>query len=160
MLGRGRPSREGNMLRGLAFPGEVVTDVMAGLDPPRRRGVSGRACEGTGEAVLSAFAGDAGRAIREAAVIDGLAGLGALAVRRTTPLGATDATGGGSVLPWELGPATRRKRSSSCVLSLDDKGPTRDHTFSPTKEYASLGHDIKIKLPESEEKNLPECPKC
>jgi hypothetical protein len=139
------------MLRGLAFPGEVAADVVVGLNPARRRGDSGRVCEGTGEAVLSVFAGEAGRAIRDAAVIDGLADLGALAVRRATPLGAM---GGGSVFPWELGPGTRRNRSSSCVLSLGDRGPTRDHTFSPTREYASLGYDIKRMLPEPGEKEL------
>ena len=151
MLGRGRPSRDGNILRGLAFPGEVATDVVAELDPAERRGDSGRTCEGTGEAVLSVFAGDAGRAIREVAAIDGLADLGVWADRRATPLGAT---GGGSVFPWELGLGTRRNRSSSWVLSLGDRGPTRDHTFSPTREYASLGYDIKKKLPEPEEITL------
>ena len=139
------------MLRGLAFPGEVATDVVAGLDPTGRRGDSGRTCEGTGEAVLSVFAGDAGRAIREVATIDGLADLGVWVDKRVTPLGAT---GGGSVFPWELGPGTRRNRSSSCVLSLDDKGPTRDHTFSPTREYASLEYDQKKKIPELEEKKI------
>ena len=136
------------------MPGEVAIDVVAGLDPARRRGDSGRACEGTGEAVLSVFAGEAGRAIREAAVIDGLAGLGTFAVRRATPLGAAVAMGGSSVLPSELGPGTRRNRSSSCVLSLDDKGPTRDHTFSPTREYASLRYDIKRKLSKPWQKEL------
>lgn len=149
-MGRSRPSREGNILRGLAFPGEVGIDVVTGF-PAGRRGDSDRACEGTGEAVLSAFAGDAGRAIREAAVIDGLAGLGAWAIRRVTPPGAI---GRASVFPWELGPGTRRNRSSSCVLSFDDKGPTRDHTFSPTREYASLEYDIRNKLLKSKEKKL------
>lgn len=77
MLGRGRPSREGNMLRGLVFPGEVVTDVVAELDPAGRRGDPGRTCEGTGETVLSVLAGDADRAIRDATTVDGLADLGA-----------------------------------------------------------------------------------
>ena len=151
MLGRGRPSRDGNMLRGLVFPGEVATDVVVGLNPAWRRGDSGLVCEGTGEAVLSVFAGDTGRAIREVAVMEGLADLEAWAVRRVTPLGAT---GGGSVFPWELGPGTRRNRSSSCVLSFGDRGPTRDHTFSPTREYASLRYDIKRELPEPEGKEL------
>jgi hypothetical protein len=151
MLGRGRPSRDGNILRGLAFPGEVATGIVPGLEPVGQRGDSGRTCEGTGDAVLSVFAGDAGRATREVDAIDGLADLGVWADRRATPLGVT---GGGSVFPWELGPGTRRNRSSSCVLSLGDRGPTRDHTFSPTREYASLGLISKKKLPEPEEKTL------
>jgi hypothetical protein len=44
----------------------------------------------------------------------------------------------GTGLPGQLGPATRRRRSSSCVLSFDDNGPTSDQTFSPIKEYTSL----------------------
>jgi hypothetical protein len=37
-----------------------------------------------------------------------------------------------------LGPATRRRRSSSCVLSFGDMFPTMPQIDSPTRVYASL----------------------
>ena len=75
-----------------------------------------------------------GRANLETGATDGLAGRGRF-LRRATP-----GAGGfeGSVFPWELGPGTRLRRSSSWVLSFAERVPTRDHTFSPTNVYASL----------------------
>lgn len=93
-------------------------------------GDSGLFCEGLGDADLRTRAGDAGRAIRDTAETDGLAGLGILAAKRAI-LGA--GTTVGSDWPWELGPGTRRSLSSSCVLSFADKVPTRAQTFSPTR---------------------------
>lgn len=51
----------------------------------------------------------------------------------------TWATGAGaSPLSGVLGPATRRSRSSSWVLSLGESGPTICQIFSPTRTYPSL----------------------
>ncbi len=41
-------------------------------------------------------------------------------------------------------PGTRRRRSSSCVLSFGDICPTIDQIFSPTSTYPSL--NIKSEL--------------
>jgi hypothetical protein len=104
------------------------------------RGLTGDSgCEtdpGAGEAERRPRAGDAGRANLERA---GLPGLAVAAFNRATPAGAGPEAGAGSCLSCELlGPGTRRNRSSSCVLSLLERGPTRVQTFSPTKEYTSL----------------------
>jgi hypothetical protein len=87
-----------------------------------------------------------GRTRREAPGIAGLAGRGMPLVERPEgeagrPIpdvslvvcagGIEDAVadfGVGGV----LGPATRRRRSSSCVLSFGVRGPTRDQIFSPS----------------------------
>ena len=129
---RGRPSRDGpgSKLLGLGLPGEVGSAEAGGSIPDGRIGDSGRGWENAGEADRTGMAGDAGRANRETAATDGLAGLGPLAVRRVMPGAGMEV---GSTFPCELGPGTRRSRSSSCVLSFDDSWPTRDHTFSPTR---------------------------
>jgi hypothetical protein len=94
--------------------------------------------------------GDAGRASFETLAIAGLAGRGmppgrwseAGELGRGIPAARRVTRGGGGTrvptLLGLLGPATRRNRSSSWVLSFGDKVPTSDQTCSPTKEYASL----------------------
>ena len=95
--------------------------------------------------------GDAGRAKRDGAAIAGLAGrpmppmreiaLGAGDPDRGIPVATRDAwvaSGAVSTLSGLLAPGTRRSRSSSCVLSLGDRAPTRDQIFSPTSTYPSL----------------------
>lgn len=80
--------------------------------------------------------GDAGRANRE--VVDGV-------VERGIPNGLIDACDSGRRGPvgvrgdpiffsglFKLDPGTRRRRSSSWVLSFGERGPTSDHIFSPT----------------------------
>lgn len=136
MVGRGRPNREGSILRGLSLFGEEGAAEEGGA-AAGRNGDSGRAA-GPGEADRTTFAGDCGRPRREIPETEGLAGLGTPATSRETAIFAIAGAAAGSALPWVLGPGTRRSRSSSWVLSLEDKGPTKDQTFSPTREYASL----------------------
>ena len=80
--------------------------------------------------------GDVGRANRE--VVDGVVGRGipndlieAWDSGRRGPVGVRGDTTSLSGL-FKLGPGTRRSRSSSWVLSFGERGPTNDHTFSPT----------------------------
>ena len=105
--------------------------------------------DGVGDAVLGAYEGEIGRARRDTGATAGLPDRG-IPPRREAMLGAGDAeravelanldacVTGTSALSGELGPATRRKRSSSCVLSFGDSVPTSCQIFSPTKTYPSL----------------------
>jgi hypothetical protein len=99
IFARGRPSREGSILRGLSLFGEEGTAEAA--TAAGRRGDSGRG-DGAGEAERIP-AGDWGRARREIPETDGLAGLVGLAVKRDTAAIAGVMTGAGapagSVLP-------------------------------------------------------------
>lgn len=61
-------------------------------------------------------------------IAEGDAGRAAPTAKRATA--GAGATGSGFS---RAGPVTRRSRSSSCVFSLAGRGPTNDHTFSPTK---------------------------
>jgi len=98
--------------------------------------------EGAGEAERNVLEGEPGLAIREILGTAGLAGRAAVdregesgrvpAAKRDICADCTGVCGSG--LPGLLGPATRRRRSSSCVLSFGDNGPTSDQTFSPIKE--------------------------
>lgn len=99
--------------------------------------------DGTGEAERTVLGGEPGLAIREIPEKAGLPERGVVnregesgralsAAKREICAGCTGVCGSG--LPGLLGPATRRRRSSSCVLSFDDNDPTSDQTFSPTKE--------------------------
>jgi hypothetical protein len=128
--------------------GRAIAEGMARFDVGEGgAGETGRAkFDETGEFTLTVRAGEAGRPGFETPTREGLTGLWVLPGRageagRGMPA-VNLATGGSAarfpVLPGLLGPATRRRRSSSCVLSFGDKGPTSDHTFSPTKVYTSL----------------------
>lgn len=120
-----------------------------------RAGEAGRPAFDVGDADLSVAAGDDGRANLELPVTEGLPGRGIPPMRelaagepgRAMPDCKRDIWEGGaeiSLASVVLGPATRRRRSSSCVLSLGDRGPTRDHTFSPTRAYPSLYLDVSL----------------
>jgi hypothetical protein len=161
---RGCARREGSMLLGRkpeaditdgipevpAADGAVTPEGLGSLEAPRG-GEDGRpvVCNGMGERDRNNRPGEPGamRDIVEAAGLEG---------RVIAPTFPTDgdsgrepefasrATCGGGAGVWcsglagLLGPATRRRRSSSCVLSLGERGPTKVHTFSPTSTYASL----------------------
>lgn len=151
-LARGRPSREGNMLFGRPIP--------VGDDAPAGRGIAATRAFRAGELGRPTFevvgdidrkvrAGDAGRASFDIPATAGLVGLaitpirvldsgepgrGIAAVKRAICGGGA----GASFFSGLIGPVTRRNLSSNCVLSLGDKGPTNDHTFSPTRAYPSL----------------------
>ena len=107
-------------------------------------------CNNAGETDRNGPPGEPGRAMRDIMEAAGLAGRG---IPPTFPTDGDSgrelaftsrATCGGGAGVWcsslagLLGPATRRRRSSSCVLSLGERGPTKVHTFSPTSTYASL----------------------
>lgn len=156
--GLGGPRRDGKKLFGRKPKGEdgagrleepAVVDGMEMLDWLGifgRIGEEGRPIwEGAGEADRNVLEGEPGLAIREILGIAGLAGLAGRSVaNREGESGrvpaakrdiCADCTGVcGSGLPGLLGPATRRRRSSSCVLSFGDNGPTSDQTFSPINE--------------------------
>ena len=93
--------------------------------------------DGEGDTDRMVLEGDAGRANRE--VVDGVVGRGIPSDRieardsgRRGPIGVRgDETFSLSGL-FKLGPGTRRSRSSSWVLSFEERGPTSDHIFSPT----------------------------
>ena len=137
---RGLPKREG--------PGSKL------FGRPMPLGDVGVAFEtlGAGEAERGpADTGDVGRVNRDDGGFEGLGALAMLPRRvRTDGPKEGDADRGmpqapasleifgfgaasGSGFSWLLGPATRLRRSSSCVLSLGDKGPTYCQTFSPTR---------------------------
>ena len=92
--------------------------------------------DGTGDDDRTVLEGDAGWANR---VVDGVMGRGipndlieAWDSGRRGPVGVRgDAIFSLSGL-LELGPGTRRSRSTSWVLSFGERGPTSDHIFSPT----------------------------
>jgi hypothetical protein len=116
-----------------------------------RGGEDGRAvCDAAGDADLNVREGEPGRAMRDIVDAAGLAGRGIPPdfptdgdSGREPPL-ARRVTRAGCAGVWYsdlaglLGPETRRRRSSSCVLSFGESGPTNVHTFSPTNAYASL----------------------
>lgn len=94
--------------------------------------------DGAGDADRTVLEGDAGRASREV-LVDGVVERGipndlieAWDSGRRGPVGVR----GDTILSlsglFELGPGTRRSRSSSWVLSFGESEPTSDHTFSPT----------------------------
>lgn len=107
-------------------------------------------CNGAGETDRNDRPGDPGRAMRDIVEAVGLVGRSIPptfprdgdAGREPTFASRATCEGGAGVwcsgLAGLLGPATRRRRSSSCVLSLGERGPTKVHTFSPTSTYASL----------------------
>jgi len=152
----GGPRRDGKKLFGRRPEGEegaagpeepAVADGMAMPNWPGSLGRIGEEglpiCEETGEADRNVLEGEPGPAIREIPETAGLPGRGAVnregesgrelvVAKRDICAGCTGVCGSG--FPGLLGPATRRRRSSSCVLSFDDNGPTRDQTFSPIKE--------------------------
>lgn len=151
----GAPKREGNRLFGRPIPdgdeGAAKPDGPGSLE--FRAGEAGRAIFDIGDADLTVVAGDDGRANLDMPATEGLPGRG-IPPMREVPAGEA-----GRPLPdckrviWEggavtslgsawLGPDTRRRRSSNCVLSLGDSGPTRDHTFSPTSAYPSLNSNV------------------
>lgn len=156
---RGRPSLEGRRLFGRAMSfGEPEEGLSSNGDRcDVCTGDSDRlTLEIVGDPERIVWAGEVGRASRELpAAADGLAGLGRVVIRGTagepglvTPAVkratagamAEEAAGSDAVscFSWKLGPGTRRRRSSSCVLSFEGSGPTRDQTFSPTRVYPSL----------------------
>lgn len=98
--------------------------------------------DGAGDADRTVLEGDAGWTNREA---DGVMERGipndlaeAWDSGRRGPVGVRgDATFSLSGL-LELGPGTRRSRSSSWVLSFEEREPTSGHILSPTWTYASL----------------------
>lgn len=155
--GLGGPRRDGNMLFGRIPKGEdgatrfEVPAIADGTVIPGsfgRIGEDGLAIwERAGEADRGILAGEPGLANREIPETAGLAGRGEVGESERMPVPARrDTCAGcagvcGTSLPGLLGPATRRRRSSSCVLSFDDNGPTSDQTFSPIKEYTSLRAD-------------------
>lgn len=147
-LGRdlGAPKREGSILFGLPMPDG--DDGAGSPDGPGRRefraGEAALAGLVIGDADLKVAPGEAGRANFENPATEGLSGRAippirdkaagepgrtALACKRVICAGGA-AT---SLCSRLLGPATRRRRSSNCVLSFGDNGPTSDHTFSPTR---------------------------
>lgn len=100
--------------------------------------------DGTGE--LDLPDGELGRARREGAARAGLEDRGMPPIRDAGPgtgdpergipvINRVTCDGGAGVSPRSglLGPATRRSRSSNCVLSFGDKWPTKDQIFSPTR---------------------------
>ena len=106
----------------------------------KRVGESDREIVGeVGDVDLTVRAGEAGRASREMAATDGLAALGgppprAIVPGRAMPPATRETAGGVATVvepSWVLGPETRRRRSSSWVLSFGGKGPTNVQTFSP-----------------------------
>ena len=157
--GLGGPRRDGKKLFGRRLKGEDGAGrpeepaVADGIVMPDEPGSFGRIGEeglpiwdGTGEADRTVVAGEPGLTTREMPEIAGLPGRGVInregesgrapaAAKRKTCAVCADCTGlCGSDLPGLLGPATRRRRSSSCVLSFGGSGPTSDQTFSPIKE--------------------------
>ena len=162
---RGCAKREGSMLLGrkpdadvtdgipevLVADGAVTPEGLGSLEVPRG-GEDSRptVCDGAGETDRNERLGEPGRAMRDVVEAAGLAGRGIPPNFPTDgdsgrePMFASRATCGGGAGVWcsgltgLLGPATRRRRSSSCVLSLGERAPTKDHTFSPTSTYTSL----------------------
>jgi hypothetical protein len=100
--------------------------------------------EGAGVADRGVLAGEPGLANREIPETADLAGHGEVGESERMPVPARQGICArcagvcGTGLPGQLGPATQRRRSSSCVLSFDDNSPTSDQTFSPINEYTSL----------------------
>lgn len=160
----GCAKREGSMLLGRkpdaetdGIPEVPVADSADILDGPGnletpRDGEADRAvfCTDVGETDRNNRPGEPGGAMRDAVEAAGLWGRG---IPPTLPTDGdsgrepaftnrvTCAGGAGvwcSGLVGLLGPATRRRRSSSCVLSLGERGPTNVQTFSPTSTYNSL----------------------
>lgn len=131
--------------------GTVTPEGLGSLEAPRG-GEDARpvVCNGAGEADRNDRPGEPGRAMRDIVEAAGLVGRGIPPAfptdgdsGREPAFASRDTCGGGagvwcSGLAGLLGPATRRRRSSSCVLSLGERGPTKVHTFSPTSTYASL----------------------
>lgn len=135
----------------LVADGAVTPKGPSSLEVPRD-GEDNRpvVCKGAGETDRNDRLGEPGRAMRDVVEAAGLAG------RRIPPTFPTDGDSGreptlvsratceGGAGVWcsgltgLLGPATRRRRSSSCVLSLGERTPTKVHTFSPTSTYTSL----------------------
>lgn len=124
----------GRARRGEATSGAVVLESLdVGPDAPAWEVPEGTPDGRTRE-------GEEGRARREGPVTAGEAGrgippmplnrelgLGTPEARREAGPGVEDVGGAETALSGVsplLGPATRRNRSSSCVLSLGDKGPT------------------------------------
>lgn len=149
---RGAPNRDGIKDFGRPIPlGEVGPGNCEPVEGARtvRAGDAGRPLlllEGAGDEDRAGFAGEAGRARREADKTAGLAGRARPPIREAGP-GAGDpdlgipetrrvtwaGCKGTSARSGLLGPATRRRRSSSCVLSLGDNLLTSDQIFSPTR---------------------------
>jgi hypothetical protein len=86
--------------------------------------------DAAGDEDLTVLAGELGREDLAIPDTEGLAGRGTPPTRRATWAGGAGVSG----FVGLLGPATRRSRSSNCVLSLGESDPTRDHIFSPTSE--------------------------
>lgn len=84
MLVRGLPNLEGNKLRGFVLVGEVGIALGAGWVPPVLRVGDSERATAAGDADLTMFAGDAGRASRET---DGLEGLCRPVNRLTVEIG-------------------------------------------------------------------------
>lgn len=152
-LGRalGAPNREGSRLFGRPMPeGEEEAGSPGG---PRifalRAGDAEPVIFDAGDAGLIVPAGDDDRASLDTPATEGLVERGIPPILELTagePGRAMpdckrvtwDGGAGAPLACGALGPVTRRRRSSSCVLSLDDNGPTNFHTCSPTREYPSL----------------------
>ena len=142
------------MVRGLGGPnleGRRLLPRLGGEVGPGRC-EPGRAIPDNAGDIALAAGGELGRASRDGAATDGLEGRGRPPGRdelvdgeagraRPDVKRVTWEGGAGARLSCgseELGPATLRRRSSSCVLSFGESGPTRVHIFSPTNKKISL----------------------